>query len=30
MIFFDKNKFLGVEPNRGLNILEGIEKTHTT
>ena len=24
MIFFDKNKFLGVEPNRVLNILEGI------
>jgi hypothetical protein len=24
MIFFEKNKVLGVEPNRFLNILEGI------
>jgi hypothetical protein len=24
MIFFEKNKVLGVEPNRVLNILEGI------
>jgi hypothetical protein len=24
MIFFEKNKILGVEPNRVLNILEGI------
>jgi hypothetical protein len=24
MIFFEKNKVLGVEPNRDLNILEGI------
>jgi hypothetical protein len=26
MIFFEKNKVLGVEPNRVLNILEGILK----
>jgi hypothetical protein len=26
MIFFEKNKVLGVEPNRVLNILEGIKK----
>jgi hypothetical protein len=25
MIFFEKNKVLGVEPNRVLNILEGIK-----
>jgi hypothetical protein len=30
MIFFEKNKVLGVEPNRVLNILEGILKTNTT
>jgi len=30
MIFFEKNKVLGVEPNRVLNILEGIKKTNTT
>jgi hypothetical protein len=24
MIFFEKNKILGVDPNRVLNILEGI------
>jgi hypothetical protein len=30
MIFFEKNKVLGVEPNRVLNILEGIYKTNTT
>jgi hypothetical protein len=30
MIFFEKNKVLGVEPNRVLNILEGISKTNTT
>jgi hypothetical protein len=30
MIYFKKNKVLGVEPNRVLNILEGIEKTNTT
>ena len=27
MIFFKKNKFLGVEANRVLNILEEIKKT---
>jgi hypothetical protein len=27
MIFFEKNKVLGVEPNRVLNILEGISTT---
>jgi hypothetical protein len=26
MIFFEKNKVLGVEPNRVLNLLEGIKK----
>ena len=26
MIFFEKNKVLGVEPNRVLNILEGFKK----
>jgi hypothetical protein len=30
MIFFEKNKVLGVEPNRVLNILEAIQKTNTT
>ena len=30
MIFFEKNKVLGVEPNRVLNILEGIQKINTT
>jgi hypothetical protein len=30
MIFFEKNKVLGVEPNRVLNILEGILKKNTT
>jgi hypothetical protein len=30
MIFFEKNKVLGAEPNRVLNILEGIKKINTT
>jgi hypothetical protein len=30
MIFFEKNKVLGVEANRVLNILEEIKKKNTT
>jgi hypothetical protein len=30
MIIFEKNKVLGVEPNRVLNILEGFKKPNTT
>ena len=30
MIFFEKNKVLGVDANRVLNILEEIKKTNVT
>jgi hypothetical protein len=30
MIFFEKNKVLGDEPNRDFNILEGMQKINTT